>query len=294
MPRLKQNYKHGDPLTPRDINIITSTINSIQDDREKTSNKVSIITDGLSSETYPTVGAVKTYVKSVLSGVKSLRMEIVDNLPSDGEDGVIYLLKNHPESPYYDQIIWLGNKYEYIGNTKIEPDYCIQKIKINGHIVYPNEGIADLGLLATKKNNLFGYGIEDAKIEGDKITLGDNSINVANKDYVDSELNKEVHLAERKLVVMEETNAISLNPNIKTVLSMGVKNYLKVTKNPEIEGMTNKYRLQFFAMTDCNIDLSDFGSLKYLNGNKIDKYKKGTTYLIEIEDGLAKIFSFTL
>ena len=154
--------------------------------------------------------------------------------------------------------------------------------------------MADLGLVATRKNTLFGYGIEDAKIEGNTITLGKDSVKVVNQAYVDDELNKEIHLTERKTVVTEETNKITLSPNVKTILSRGVKDYLKVVKKPEIEGITNKYRLQFLAMNDCNIDLSDFGTLKYLDGNKIDKYKKGMTYLIEIEDGLMKISTFTL
>ena len=293
MRRLKQTYKPGDPFTPSDINTITSTINDIQDSSEQISNKVLTITDGLSQEAYPTVGAVKTYMKSIIANLQSIRMQIVDVLPDTGDTSIIYLLKNHPESPYYDQIVWMNNKYEYIGNTKIEPDYCIQKIKINGHIVYPYEGIADLGLVATRKSTLFGYGIEDAKIEGNTITLGKDSIVVVNQAYVDSELNKEIHLTERKTVIDEETNKISLSPNVKTVLSRGVRDYLKVVKKPEIEGISNKYRLQFLAMNDCNIDLSDFGVLKYLDGNKIDKYKKGTTYLIEIEDGLVKNLSFS-
>ena len=74
----------------------------------------------------------KEEVDALIADIHSFQIKIVDELPEIGEDNVLYLvpkvesdpnIDNPPEHNSYDEYVWLGDHYEYIGNTGTAGDY---------------------------------------------------------------------------------------------------------------------------------------------------------------------------
>lgn len=77
-------------------------------------------------------------VKTVTDAVKditSFEFEIVNELPSTGKKGVIYL-KKHTESgvDMYEEFIWVNNRFEKIGDTRIDLSNYYTKTEVDGLI----------------------------------------------------------------------------------------------------------------------------------------------------------------
>lgn len=65
--------------------------------------------------------ATKKYVDAAIGGITGVKFTVVDELPTTGEAGVIYLVAHsHGEQDIYDEYIWVTDKFEKIGNTDID------------------------------------------------------------------------------------------------------------------------------------------------------------------------------
>jgi hypothetical protein len=70
----------------------------------------------------------KQYIDNAIGGLTEFDYQIIENFPASGKKGVIYLVSNaHGENDTYDEYLWIGNRYEKIGNTDIDLTQYIQK-----------------------------------------------------------------------------------------------------------------------------------------------------------------------
>ena len=65
-------------------------------------------------------------IQELINNSKKLKKEIVESLPSSGQDDVIYLLKNKNDANnVYTEYLWINGKWEIIGDTKVDlTDYA--------------------------------------------------------------------------------------------------------------------------------------------------------------------------
>lgn len=61
-------------------------------------------------------------IAAAIASVKTIRYEIVEELPETGEDNVIYFvpIENASEPNLYEEYMWINGKYEPIGTTSIK------------------------------------------------------------------------------------------------------------------------------------------------------------------------------
>lgn len=75
---------------------------------------------------YQNATQVQSAIDAALSGITGIDFQVVSELPSTGEHGVIYLLANTSTSPNaYDEYIWITPeggtaRYEKIGTTEVD------------------------------------------------------------------------------------------------------------------------------------------------------------------------------
>lgn len=69
-----------------------------------------------SMKSYTTVEVAKA-----LAGA-GIKIKILDNLPESGEEMVLYFIKSEKEEEtnIYEEYMWVNNKWELIGTTKID------------------------------------------------------------------------------------------------------------------------------------------------------------------------------
>lgn len=108
--------------------------------------------------------ATKKYVDDVVGGITGFDYQIVDSLadlPETGTKGIIYLVPdNHGTQDVYDEYIWVGDKYEKIGNTDINLDGYVKGTGLTQNtILIGNDG-------SSVKTS--GYGISVAVTPGDE------------------------------------------------------------------------------------------------------------------------------
>lgn len=65
-------------------------------------------------------------IQSMINNSTKLKKEVVTSLPSTGKEDIIYLLKNKNDTNnYYTEYLWIGGKWEIIGDTKVDlTDYA--------------------------------------------------------------------------------------------------------------------------------------------------------------------------
>ena len=65
-------------------------------------------------------------IQTMINNSAKLKKEVVTSLPSSGKEDIIYLLKNKNDTNnYYTEYMWIGGKWEIIGDTKVDlTDYA--------------------------------------------------------------------------------------------------------------------------------------------------------------------------
>lgn len=79
---------------------------------------------------YQTSAQVQAAINESLSGITGIDIQVVENLPTTGKKGVIYLVAHaHGTKDNYDEYVWVTSKsaYEKIGNTDIDLSGYVQK-----------------------------------------------------------------------------------------------------------------------------------------------------------------------
>lgn len=65
-------------------------------------------------------------IQTMINNSTKLKKDVVTSLPTTGKDNVIYLLKNKSDTNnFYTEYLWIGDKWEIIGDTKVDlTDYA--------------------------------------------------------------------------------------------------------------------------------------------------------------------------
>lgn len=77
---------------------------------------------------YQTSSQVSSAITSAISGITSFKYQVVTSLPGTGVAGTIYLMANSGSGQnVYDEYIWVGSKYEKLGQKDIDLSAYMQK-----------------------------------------------------------------------------------------------------------------------------------------------------------------------
>lgn len=114
--------------------------------------------------------ATKKYVDDAIGGITGVEFTVVDELPTTGEAGVIYLVAHsHGEQDIYDEYIWVTDKFEKIGNTDIDlPQYAKKAdLKADPFAVGVGETVKSIsetdGIISVEKQAI---AIEQSQVNG--------------------------------------------------------------------------------------------------------------------------------
>lgn len=106
------------PITNKTVNVEVPTKTSdILNDSGFITNTVDNLTNYyLKSETY-----TQSEVNNLIGQIKTISIEVVDTLPTTGEDNKIYLVpKEGSTGDIYNEYIWVNNAWELIGTTQVD------------------------------------------------------------------------------------------------------------------------------------------------------------------------------
>lgn len=71
-------------------------------------------------------------VKGLIGNVKSIEFSVVEELPTSGEQAIIYLISNNKgDNDAYDEFIWVNEKFEKIGTTSVDFSGYLKATDIN-------------------------------------------------------------------------------------------------------------------------------------------------------------------
>ena len=112
--------ENGVPLevTNKTVNVTVPTKTSdLTNDSGFITNTVNNLTNYyLKSETY-----TQTEVNNLIGQIKTISIEVVNELPTTGEDNKIYLVpKEGTTQDIYNEYLWINNSWELIGSTQID------------------------------------------------------------------------------------------------------------------------------------------------------------------------------
>lgn len=110
---------------------------------------------------------ITNYQDTLTSPITSIK--IVDSLPNVGKPNVCYWLKNLEDVEIYNQYIWINNRYESIGNTKINLDDFLKKEDLPKSM--PASDVYDWAKKPFKPN----YDYEEINGENSNIEIGSNT-----------------------------------------------------------------------------------------------------------------------
>lgn len=106
----------------------------------------------------------KTEVDNKIASIVTTTFEVVDELPQQGESNVIYLLPNEQSADNeYEEYIWVNNKWELIGTTKVDltPYYTSSQVDdlinpISNNVTLLQQNKLDKNLGADNANKHLG------------------------------------------------------------------------------------------------------------------------------------------
>lgn len=167
--------------------------------------------------------ATKKYVDDAIGGVTSFDYQIVasvEDLPETGVKGTIYLVPDaHSTGDAYDEYIWVGDKYEKIGNTDIDLTGYVKGSALNADKIIVGSGDSNVKASA--------YGIETV------ITSTDD--NVPTSKAVSDALNKVIESTTESILEQTDTK---------------ISDYWTKTAKPEVIGEVDE-KLKGYVTTEA-------------------------------------------
>lgn len=126
-------------------------------------------------------------IQTMINNSAKLKKEVVTSLPSSGKEDIIYLLKNkNDNNNFYTEYLWIGGKWEIIGDTKVDLTDYAKKSEIKTKLSEMTSDSTHRTVTDTEKktwNNkvdkIEGKGLSvndftnELKAELDKITMKD-------------------------------------------------------------------------------------------------------------------------
>ena len=149
-----------------------SAIENVNTSFEIQGNKTTVLDSNSTDIQYPAAKTVYDFVTQSIGEVAGqLKIEIVDLLPGTGENSVIYLVlsEDSEEQNIYNEYLYLNNKWELIGTTKVDlSDYLMTTIA--------DEKYAKLSLYSDTAINLGRK--TNSKVGNYSTAIGKNTISV--------------------------------------------------------------------------------------------------------------------
>ena len=110
----KVSNKDGKNLSSNDF---TDDLKNKLENIEDGANKVTKISQLTNDKNFKT----ESEIQELINNSTKLKKEVVISLPSTGKEDVIYLLKNKNDTNnYYTEYMWIGGKWEIIGDTRVD------------------------------------------------------------------------------------------------------------------------------------------------------------------------------
>ncbi len=152
-----------------------------------------------------TYAMCKNYTNKKVSQSTGLHREIVNSLPSIGDNNTIYMvLDPNASSPdVYDEWLWVNGTYEHIGSTRVDLTDYYNKTQID----------TALSGKANVATTLSGYGITDA------YTKTEVDTNINKSDTVST--NQFKNIIQNQMNNAQSNNNTNINPpNINYICKM--------------------------------------------------------------------------
>lgn len=94
----------------------------------------------------------ETEILQLINNAKKLKKEVVTSLPSSGKEDIIYLLKNKNDTNnYYTEYMWISERWEIIGDTKVDLSGYAKKSDIKTKLSEMTEDSTHRTLTETEK-----------------------------------------------------------------------------------------------------------------------------------------------
>lgn len=97
---------------------IPTKVSELENDSEFINKSITnLVNYYLKTETYN-----KTEVNQLVNAITTINIQIVSSLPTTGQSNIIYLVAktDSEENDYYDEYLYINNKWEHIGSTKVD------------------------------------------------------------------------------------------------------------------------------------------------------------------------------
>lgn len=160
----------------------------------------------------------KTEIDNLIASLDIVRFEIVEQLPSEGENNVIYLLPNDDTNPnVYDEYIWVYDPdtdtgiFELIGNTEIDLSDYATKQYVNNLELVTHIGNNGVGLALKNKNTQEVQGYIKFMSSSDEMRVykSDNSLDFDLSPLVNAINAKQDRLTAGPNITIDSNNVIS-------------------------------------------------------------------------------------
>ncbi len=147
------NYANSAEKATKDAsgNAITTTYYKASNPNGYITNAVNSLTNYyLKTETY-----TKTEVNNLIGQIKTVSIEVVDELPTTGETNKIYFVPKTGEvGDTYNEYIWINNAWELIGSTQVDLTGYATEDWVNGKIA---DFVTDAQVTQIVNNALSNY-----------------------------------------------------------------------------------------------------------------------------------------
>ena len=205
----------------------------------------------------------KEEVTSLVNAITTVSLKPVDSLPEAGETNVIYLVPSEKpeEQNVKDEYIWLDNKWECIGSTKIDLSVYDEHIKKD---IYGEDGVHGFRYFEDKlqfkkpdgtwEDVETGSGITPGNVSNLTIEAGDKKIVIKWDDPDDIVVEGQTLCRWKGTKVVQKTNGYPENAKDGVVVVDNQEKNKYKTDGLEINDLENgtTYYFQLFPYSDTN------------------------------------------
>lgn len=205
----------------------------------------------------------KEEVTSLVNAITTVSLKSVDSLPEAGETNVIYLVPSEKpeEQNVKDEYIWLDNKWECIGSTKIDLSVYDEHIKKD---IYGEDGVHGFRYFEDKlqfkkpdgtwEDVETGSGITPGNVSNLTIEAGDKKIVIKWDDPDDIVVEGQTLCRWKGTKVVQKTNGYPENAKDGVVVVDNQEKNKYKTDGLEINDLENgtTYYFQLFPYSDTN------------------------------------------
>lgn len=204
-------------------------------------------------------------IKQLINDSKKLKKEIVDSLPTAGEEDVIYLLKNKNNSNnVYAEYLWINNNWEIIGDTKVDLTDYVKKSDVKTNLSEMIEDSVHRVVTDKEKSNW------NNKV--DKI----NGKSLSTHDFTDEMLQnfEKMKLEQKRLDVIKELKLYGISSHGLAIISgdygvIDVNGWVDLIDYEGVVAVENNNYL-FEHLKNRDITVSNFMQLTVTREERID------------------------